>query len=218
MICELCSCSFDGRKSRFVIRRVRIIGPPSLTHFCSKKCLERSQTRWIPLRCRNCAHRFPGKVRRRDAKRHRKPFCSPGCRAVFPLRMKNSTNPTVLHRRKRDPYWKRMAAEARWRDQYICQVCGARQTARRKLSVDHIVSLKLSGEHKLENLITVCEFPCHWRKTDRIEKWLLWGNVPLFLTELRKAGWPMGRVKAALRLYNLPVHKFHWPRLDQWGW
>ena len=88
MICELCSCSFDGRKSRFVIRRESKFGPPSLTHFCSKKCLERSQTGWIPLRCRNCAHRFPGKVRRRNAKRHRKPFCSPGCRAVFPLRMK----------------------------------------------------------------------------------------------------------------------------------
>lgn len=209
MICELCSCSFDGRKSRFVIRRVRIIGPPSLTNFCSKKCLERSQTGWIPLRCRNCGYGFPGKVRRRNsARRHGRSFCSPGCRAVFPLRLKYRNSPTVVRLRNRDQDWKRIAEEARRRDEYTCQVCGKRQEGNRKPSVDHIVPLKLSREHDLRNLITVCEFPCHWRKTDRVEQWLLRGNIPGFLIGLRRAGWPMERVKAALKLYNLPVHTY----------
>ena len=108
--------------------------------------------------------------------------------------------------------WSRVRGVVKSRDRRACQVCGKTKT-QAKLHVDHIVPFLLSQSNDIENLILICQ-RCHSQKTD-IENQLLLGRIGCFLVSLSKAGWPMARVRVAMKLYGLPLRVRYRP--VPWG-
>ena len=61
--------------------------------------------------------------------------------------------------------WKRLRLRALDRDNWQCQKCGRRGRGR-TLEVDHVISVAQGGAaNDLNNLQTLCAFPCHADKT-----------------------------------------------------
>ena len=59
--------------------------------------------------------------------------------------------------------WKRVRRAALERDGYRCRACGK---AAGRFEIDHIVPLEAGGAaYDLDNLQTLCKFPCHAAKT-----------------------------------------------------
>jgi 5-methylcytosine-specific restriction protein A len=216
MECDLCYRRFDGRESQWTEERHRTkdgrtgkwilvqlrLRTPHKRRFCSERCLNLWRTGWISSTCHNCGDPFRGRVcRNRAAWRRNLIFCTQGCRVVFPLRK-------VRTEAGKNPYrrgdgWRRVRWTALMRDGSFCQVCGKR-LEKTKLVVDHIVPFRLSQQHDARNLLPIC-VPCQKRKTE-IESRLFRGDVGGFLCDLRKARWPSKRVRAAMKLYGLPLH------------
>lgn len=120
----------------------------------------------------------------------------------------------LAHTRKpRRAQWTRERNRAR---REICEVC-LRPTAfpdlnewgepitRNEAKVDHIVSerlirlMKLGKPHTPQNLISLCQ-ECHSKKT-AIEWMLDSGNLLGFVSELKRLGWNLCRVKIAVLAY-----------------
>lgn len=162
--------------------------------FCSTKCWQKS--RQIQRPCGYCRQFFH--QRRGDRPRR---FCSKGCVVASrggPL------NPAWRGNRRhsRGPDWKEQATKTRERDNYKCQVCGRQHGKGEELpSVDHVIPYRLGGTNVLANLLTVCRFPCHARKT-MVEPKLLRGNRLGFEQALNRLGWPMQIVEASFREWN----------------
>lgn len=166
--CAWCGRTFDGNRGWFFgpIRRiVRIpqFGPPRKQHifperdrFCSRKCLERWEAGWRYPCCSNCLHYFSSRrFRNLPAKLRRKLFCSPGCKAVYRLRAEKFDPNWWDFLRGSD--WQWFARNVKQRDSYTCQVCGCKESVKTKLTVDHIVPLRLSMDHNFSNLMAVCQ-------------------------------------------------------------
>ncbi|MGH9787599.1 MAG: HNH endonuclease [Candidatus Acidiferrales bacterium] len=134
-------------------------------------------------------------------------FCSVGCQAVYELRARRF-DPN-LYAFLRGSHWQWTANQIRNRDNYTCQVCGRRKSRKTRLTVDHMVPLRLSMDDDWTNLITVCK-ACHRYKTGYLERMLILGDIPTFLEKLRSKGWPMRRINAALKRYGLPIRPFKW--------
>lgn len=201
MKCELCSRPFDGRKQKFVVPPYQGVNRRSTPRrFCSNTCMTRWQSGWIPSSCHNCGDSLPGKVCRNRRTWNRNPvYCSIDCEAVYRLReLRTHRNDWSDMRGNRN----RTNKEVKWRDGNACQVCG-KTRAESELHVDHIVPFILSQLNDRRNLMTLCH-SCHSLKIG-IENQLLLGRIGCFLHSLRKAGWPMETVKAAMRLYDLPI-------------
>jgi len=168
--------------------------------FCSAICFERAKLGWSRAFCDNCSELLPGKVRQSKEEWKTNPvFCSAECRAVFLLRAWR------IGKNRKEGHgtdWKEIRDTVSVRDSEKCQACGKAGNHTR-LYVDHIVPFLLSQSNDLENLVLLCQ-RCHSRKT-RIENALLLGRIGVFLQALRKDKWPMSRVRAALRMYGLPV-------------
>jgi hypothetical protein len=207
MQCKLCSGRFRGRKRNApkesqVGRCTQVIQREQVNSedFCSAICFERRQLGWNQARCDNCFDVLPRKVRQSKEEWKTNPvFCSAECRAVFLLRAWR------IGKNRKEGHgtdWNEMRAGVRVRDGHQCQACGKTGDYSR-LYVDHIVPFLLSQSNDLENLVLLCQ-RCHSRKT-RIENALLLGRIGVFLQALRKDKWPMSRVRAALRIYGLPV-------------
>ena len=61
--------------------------------------------------------------------------------------------------------WRKARVKALDRDGWKCVKCGRRGRGN-GLQVDHIIGLMKGGKpYALENLQTLCAFPCHWQKT-----------------------------------------------------
>lgn len=65
--------------------------------------------------------------------------------------------------------WKKQRRKARERDHYTCQDCGITEDEYgRELSVHHIIPFRqfenYQEANRLDNLITLCESPCHRRR------------------------------------------------------
>lgn len=69
----------------------------------------------------------------------------------------------------------------RIRDKYICQLCGKKQGKERKHSVHHIDYDENNWSN--DNLITLCEHPCH-HKTNTSRKY--WKELFQFVMFFRK--------------------------------
>jgi 5-methylcytosine-specific restriction endonuclease McrA len=206
--CELCSRNFDARKRKFVfIRRPDLIsryGPHSIQtsrrRFCSKICLERIQQGWVAARCQNCSAEFSGKTYSSWEALWQSPlFCSVACKKLLLLRNWRIDQGAWKELRTN---WNRIKDEVKSRDGYVCQACGKTE-GQSKLFVDHIVPFILSQSNYTVNLILLCH-SCHSLKTV-IESQLLRGQICRFLKSLKRAGWPMSRVRPALKVYDLPV-------------
>ena len=171
-------------------------------HFCSKKCLRFWQLGSTPKMCRNCGYRVPGRFcRKHDTWKRRLYFCSAGCRVIFHLR-KMRIEVKTFQKMRHGSDWQWVSRKVKEKDCYTCQVCKSK-LVEAKLYADHIVPFRLSQSHDWENLLTLCR-ACHSRKTD-LENLLFNGYISDFLNGLRKAGWPMTRVRPAMRLYGLPL-------------
>jgi len=208
MKCELCTRWFDARKRKFVAPPYQGANRRSTSkRFCSNKCLKRWHAGWIPSKCHNCFDRLLGKVCRNSRTWESSPiFCSNDCKAVFRLRqLRTHISSWKDMRNNRNS----MSREVKWRDGNACQVCGGTK-AESELHVDHIIPFLLCQLNDRRNLITLCH-SCHSHKTE-IENELLLGRIACFLTSLRRAGWPMKTVNAAMKLYNLPV-RVHYRRM-----
>ena len=210
MKCELCNREFDARKHKFAfIRRPDLIpryGPHSnqtrRRSFCSELCLKRMKQGWVAAKCQNCRAEFPGKAYPSSEALWQRPlFCSVACKRLLALRIWRIEEYTWKQLRTN---WSRVKDEVKSRDSYVCQACG-KTSAQSKLFVDHIVPFILSQSNDLVNLISLCH-SCHSLKTE-IENKLLCGGITHFFRSLKRAGWPMSRVRAALRFYDLPVLK-----------
>lgn len=57
------------------------------------------------------------------------------------------------------------------RDENKCQCCGQYARFGEKLDIDHVVGkgADASGKRDVDNMQLLCRFPCHRRKTDRLE-------------------------------------------------
>ena len=207
MQCKLCSTSFRARKRKPPEKsETRHSTNPlrgdqvRLKDFCSAVCSERAKLGWSRALCDNCSDVLPGKVRQsKDEWKTNPIFCSAECRAVFLLRTWR------IEKNRKEGHgteWNEARATVIVRDSEKCQACGKTGNETR-LYVDHIVPFLLSQSNDLENLVLLCQ-RCHSRKT-RIENALLLGRIGVFLQALRKDKWPMSRVRAALRIYGLPV-------------
>lgn len=230
MKCELCNLDSDGRKQRIVYQEVG--SHQTRKHFCSQRCLKRWQCGCVPARCRNCFDPFPGKFcRSLRAWGQKMAFCSSDCRAVFRLRERRTVAPgksrssllvEMFHANERPktgwkkerPGWSRVRQLVKSRDSYSCQACAAAR-AESILQVDHIVPYLLSQVDDPRNLLTLC-VRCHGFKTDVLEPRLFLGRVGYFLIGLRRGGWPMATVKAAMKLYSLPTHERKRPMPRCW--
>lgn len=215
MRCDLCSRDFDGRKHRFVERRYRNFDRRTRQFFAqdvsfrvtphrfySKKCLRFWQLGSQPKLCRNCVYRVPGKFyRKHDTWKRRPYFCSTGCRVIFRLR-KMRVNPKEFQRMRNGSDWQWISRKVKEIDCYTCQVC-KKKLVEAKLYADHIVPFRLSQSHDWENLLTLCR-ACHSLKA-HLENRLFNGYISDFLNRLRKAGWPMSRVRSAMSHYGLPL-------------
>jgi len=205
MICSLCQRTFDGRQRRFVVEssqratwgRIR----PGI--FCSKRCQARWRSGLVPLQCAVC-YVFLGKITKwRPLNSRHSVVCSKSCSAI--LRLQAQPFSQEDWKRLNRSTTRRDVSEAiRERDQNTCQICGTRRSRDKILSADHIVPLLLAKEHDPVNLITLCEARCHRRKT-KIESFLFEGDLVTFLTCLEKAGWPMQKVRMAMKRYGLPT-------------
>ncbi|MBI2252262.1 MAG: HNH endonuclease [Armatimonadetes bacterium] len=51
-----------------------------------------------------------------------------------------------------------------WRDRYICQYCGKKDT--KKMTIDHVIPKSLGGKFSWENLVCAC-LECNNRKNNR---------------------------------------------------
>jgi 5-methylcytosine-specific restriction endonuclease McrA len=193
--------------------------------------MKRWKSGWQVLTCLNCQYPFQGMIYPRPSLTMvgQKPpgyfpvFCSRSCMAVFELRERYAPrfNRRVVPVSRRG--WEVIAKRIRHKDGYRCQACGkvisfreACLSGRANLSVDHIIPLALVNEHHDVNLITVCE-PCHRSKTGfagfGFEQKLRKGDIPGFLKSCRQFGWPVERVRVALRHYGLPAHPCEWRRV-----
>lgn len=219
MKCELCNREFDARKHKFVfIRRPHLVGRKSIfgpslqarrRHYCSQLCLERMREEWVPAECQNCRSEFPGKAYPNRAELWRRPlFCSVACERVLVLRVWRIEQYALKQLRTN---WGRTKDEVKSRDHYVCQVCG-KTNAQSNLFVDHIVPFLLSQSNDLVNLILLCH-SCHSLKTE-IETDLLRGKITRFCRRLKSAGWPVRRVRVALKFYDLPARA----GIDSHGW
>jgi 5-methylcytosine-specific restriction endonuclease McrA len=204
MTCSLCQKTFDGRLRRFVVESLQRAtwGWIRRGIFCSKKCQARWRSGLVPLECTVC-YVFLGKLTKWKPRNLRgSAVCSKSCSAILRLQARPCS----------DEEWQRLnrsmrreVSEAiRERDQNTCQICGTRRSEDKILSADHIVPLRLAKEHDPANLITLCEARCHRRKSE-IESFLFEGDLAAFLTRLEKAGWPMKKVRMAMKRYRLPT-------------
>jgi 5-methylcytosine-specific restriction endonuclease McrA len=223
--CHLCNRDYDVRRIRFVERRdlsrdrrtrkfilVEVAYHVRLKHFCSQKCMRRWQLGWVPLACFNCRQTIPNKVcRSRESWLRKEVFCARGCAAVYRLR-KLRVHPDDYSYMRNS--WSPQNRRVKERDNYTCQVCG-KTRERARLAVDHIVPFRLSQLNAMENLITLCT-DCH-RLKSKLEERLFLGRVGNFLSGLRRAGWSMATVKAAMTLYGLPVNERARPLPRYWG-
>jgi 5-methylcytosine-specific restriction endonuclease McrA len=204
MTCSLCQRTFDGRQQKFVVESLERAtwGWIRRGIFCSKSCLTRWRSGLVPLQCAVCMYVIPGKLTKLKPRSLRgSAICSKSCSAILRL----LTRPCSSEEWQRlNRAMQREVSEAiRDRDRNTCQVCGTRRSKGKIISADHIVPLRLAKEHDPINLITLCEAQCHRRKSE-IESYLFEGDVAGFLTGLKKAGWPMRKVRMAMKRYRLP--------------
>jgi hypothetical protein len=213
MECQLCKCALDARRHKFLVPPNQGLNHRSTPkHFCSDECLLRWQAGWISSECHNCGDSLPGKVCRNLRSWNDNPvFCSIDCDAVFRLRQLRTHLSCWKDMRSNRS---RINKEVRWRDGNACKVCGKEQSES-ELHVDHIVPFLLCQINDRENLLTLCH-SCHSLKTG-IENELLLGRIAFFLNSLRKVGWPMTKVKAAMKLYGLPIRVPYRPMPSMWG-
>jgi hypothetical protein len=205
MICSLCQRTFDGRQRRFVVESLQRAtwGWIRRGIFRSKRCPSRWRSGLVPLQCVICRYVLPGKLTRwRPVSFRGSAVCSKSCRAILRLQAQPCSHEEwrgLIRSMRRE-----ISEAIRERDQNTCQVCGARRSKHKILSVDHIVPLRLTKGHDPVNLITICEAQCHRRKSE-IESYLFEGDLAAFLAHLKKVGWPMKKVRSAMKRYGLPT-------------
>lgn len=133
----------------------------STIKFCSRYCMRTYSIakNHVTKRCKHCAKKFMSR------KSTNQIYCSVKCRATD-INVFGPNNPNWRGGIEYNPgpYWEDSAKEARKRDNYICQLCGAKQTYP-ALDVHHIIPLRdfdgdLESAHQLDNLITLCR-SCH---------------------------------------------------------
>jgi|SRR5579859_7514882 len=211
MECHLCRLRFDARKHRFAENLSSQNDQSYRKRFCSAACLKRAQKGWQPSVCRNCDDYLPGEPVRSRNTVHELVFCSSDCLAVYRLRVNGIFPPDSAGARTD---WRHSSNRVKVRDGDACQVCGVPRS-QTILQVDHIVPYRLCKRDDTQNLLTLCT-RCHGFKTHRIEPRLFLGRIGYFLIGLRQGGWPMGKVKAAMRLYDLPTQEQK--RSMPWAW
>jgi hypothetical protein len=79
------------------------------------------------------------------------------------------------------------------RDGHACMYCGARESARCKLSLDHVVPKCLGGADEPENLVTVC-CRCNFRRQDKS----LEAFFAVLSAEGKQTGLIAGKVQTAI--------------------
>lgn len=108
----------------------------------------------------------------------------------------------------KQPYgrdWRTRAAAVRARDGNMCRVCKKQPAIGKRFAIDHIVPLRISKCHDLDNLITLCR-QCHSGKTGA-ERMLRSGDREGFIEELRVKGWDMVIVARAFTAWAYSLRK-----------
>lgn len=167
-VCIICGEEFSVAKNR-----------ENTAKYCSKKCLGKANGRrgklilkkQILVQCSNCGTEFEKKPSTYRSLN----FCSIKCMGEFYSRNQlfsgeNSGTWNGGDVSYYGPNWLSQRRLARERDQYTCQDCGiTEEQFGKELSVHHIVPFrKFKGNwekaNQLENLITLCEHPCHRKR------------------------------------------------------
>ncbi|WP_052948051.1 HNH endonuclease [Aneurinibacillus tyrosinisolvens] len=165
--CELCKKEFQVIQSRVKTAK-----------YCSKDCLgkangERAKVQLrkrIEVPCTNCGRpifKKPSVVRDWN-------FCNQECMAEYYLESGLFAGANNGAWQGGDinyygPNWNGQRRKARKRDNYTCQDCGVTEKEyEQELSVHHIVPFRMFKSYKeaneLENLIILCEYPCHRKR------------------------------------------------------
>lgn len=196
-----CGWILERRRKEFLCKNCgsNIAAPVSRAsqRFCNMTCRVSYIRKTGTKTCKGC-----GKEYYRPLKCRNHSFCSKECSKKY---FRGSRSPLWRDGGRtsdRGSDWPETSEAARRRDKYTCQVCGKAQT-RPKLSVDHIVPFRLTNANEPINLISLCPYPCHSRKTNAESK-LLKGDVLGFKQRLNVLGWPMERVEAALGHWQHP--------------
>ena len=144
-ICAQCGQVFETKLSEFEAGE---------GIYCSKKCynLARSQ-KMTTLVCQHCGQRFERPVASINSNMYQGKYCSAKCMGLA-RRLPDSIRSEYNHE-----FTEVLKEQIRARDNYTCQLCGAKQSdLSRKLDVHHIDYNKANCDPS--NLVTLCRF-CH---------------------------------------------------------
>jgi len=164
------SCAFCGIEFEIYPRRVN----PNGNFCCRKHHYEFAKVERVTRICEQCGKEY--QVLQSYVDLRGSHFCSKECQAIAASeRMRQEGNSNWKGGTSVNDYgpnWCWQRKNARKRDKYTCQICGATKYTTRFIDVHHVVPFKtFNGDYKrantLSNLICLCR-PCHAKVENKI--------------------------------------------------